>query len=63
METIVAAARAYYDAVLAAESLQTAEQAVRSAEADLHRAEAVRAAGMSTDVGCALDPGSPGGSQ
>jgi outer membrane protein TolC len=50
METIVAAARAYYDAVLAAESLQTAEQAVRSAEADLHRAEAVRAAGMSTDV-------------
>jgi outer membrane protein TolC len=50
METIVAAARAYYDAVLAAESLHTAEQAVRSAEADLHRAEAVRAAGMSTDV-------------
>lgn len=50
METIAAAARAYYDVVLAGESLQTAEQAVRSAEADLRRAESVRAAGMSTDV-------------
>jgi len=50
METIAAAARAYYDAVLAGESLRTAEQAVRSAEADLRRAEAVRAAGLSTDV-------------
>ena len=50
METIVAAARAYYDAVLAGESLKTADQAVRSAEADLRRAETVRAAGMSTDV-------------
>ena len=36
--------------LLAAESLKTAEQAVRSAEADLERAESVRAAGMSTDV-------------
>ena len=43
-------ARAYYGAVLAAENLKAAEQAVRSAEADLKRAEAVRAAGMSTDV-------------
>ena len=42
--------RAYYGAVLAAESLKTAEQARRSAEADLRRAETVRAAGMSTDV-------------
>ena len=50
METIAAAARAYYDVALAGESLKTAEQAVRSAEADLRRAEAVRAAGMSTDV-------------
>lgn len=50
LETIAAAARAYYDAVLAGESLKTAEQAVRSAEADLRRAESVRAAGMSTDV-------------
>ena len=36
--------------MLAAENLKAAEQAVRSAEADLKRAEAVRAAGMSTDV-------------
>lgn len=50
MQTIAAAARAYYDTVLAAESLKTAEQAVRSAEADLRRAENVRAAGLSTDV-------------
>jgi outer membrane protein len=50
MQTIAAAARAYYDTVLAAEGLKTAEQAVRSAEADLERAENVRAAGLSTDV-------------
>jgi hypothetical protein len=50
MNVISGAARAYYGAVLAAESLKAAEQAVRSAEADLKRAEAVRAAGMSTDV-------------
>jgi len=50
MKTVVSAARAYYDAVLAAESLKTAEQAVRSAEADLRRAENIRAAGLSTDV-------------
>jgi len=50
METIAAAARAYYDAVLAEQNLKTAEQAVGSAEADLRRAEAVRGAGMSTDV-------------
>jgi outer membrane protein TolC len=50
METIADVARAYYGAVLAAESLKTAEQAVRSVEADLQRAESVRAAGMSTDA-------------
>lgn len=50
IKTVAAAARAYYDTVLAAESLKTAEQAVRSAEADLRRAENVRAAGLSTDV-------------
>jgi len=43
-------ARAYYHSVLAAENLKAAEQAVLSAEADLKRAESVRAAGMSTDV-------------
>jgi len=50
MQTIAAVVTAYYGAVLAAGSLQTAGQAVKSAEADLERAESVRAAGMSTDV-------------
>jgi outer membrane protein TolC len=50
MNVISQAARAYYGAVLAAENLKAAQQAVASAEADLTRAEAVRAAGMSTDV-------------
>jgi len=50
MDVICGTARAYYGAVLAAENLQAAEQAVRSATADLQRAESVRAAGMSTDV-------------
>lgn len=50
MQVISGVVRAYYGAVLAAESLKTAEQAVRSAESDLTRAESVRAAGMSTDV-------------
>jgi outer membrane protein len=50
MEIIVAVARAYCDAVLAGESLKAADEAVRSAEADLRRAETVRAVGMSTDV-------------
>jgi outer membrane protein TolC len=50
MNVISQAARTYYGAVLAVENLKAAAQAVRSAEADLKRAEAVRAAGMSTDV-------------
>ena len=50
MNVIAQTARAYYGAVLAAENLKAAEQALRSAEADLERAEAVRAAGMSTDA-------------
>ena len=50
MEVIAGVARAYYGVILAAASLETAEQAVRSAEADLRRAESVHAAGMSTDV-------------
>lgn len=49
MEVIASAARAYHGAVLAAQNLE-ARQAVRSAEADLRRAEDVLAAGMSTDV-------------
>jgi outer membrane protein TolC len=50
MDVISATVRAYYGAVLAAEMLKAAEQAVRSAEADLKRAESVLAAGMSTDA-------------
>jgi outer membrane protein TolC len=50
MQVIAGVVGAYYGAVLAAESLKTAEQALRSAEADLTRAESVHAAGMSTDV-------------
>jgi outer membrane protein TolC len=50
MQVVANVVRAYYGAVLAAESLKTAEQSAGSAEADLKRAESVRAAGMSTDV-------------
>lgn len=50
MQVISGVVRAYYGVVLAGESLQTAEQAMHSAQADLERAESVRAAGMSTDV-------------
>jgi len=50
MQVISGVVRAYYGALLAAESLKTAEQAARSAEADLKRAESVHAAGLSTDV-------------
>jgi outer membrane protein TolC len=49
-ELIAAAVRAYYDSVLSAEELNAAKQATRSAEADLQRAQTVRAAGLSTDV-------------
>jgi outer membrane protein len=50
MEVISGIARAYYGVLLAAESFATAEQAVHSVQADLRRAEAVRQAGMATDV-------------
>jgi outer membrane protein TolC len=50
METIAGAARGYYATLLAAERLKDAEQAKKSAAADLKRAEDVRAAGMSTDA-------------
>ena len=42
--------RAYAGALLSQEALKVAREAVRSAEADLERAENVRAAGMSTDA-------------
>lgn len=47
---IAGVVRAYFGAVLAAESLKTAEEAVRSAEADLERARALRSAGLITDA-------------
>jgi outer membrane protein TolC len=50
MNVIANAVRAYHGAVLAAGSVNVANEAVRSAEADVNRAEAVRAAGMSTDA-------------
>jgi len=50
MQVISGVVKAYYSAVLSSDSLRTADQALRSAEADLERAESVRAAGMSTDV-------------
>ena len=42
--------RTYHGAVLAAEALKVADEAARSADADVNRAEAIRAAGMSTDA-------------
>ncbi len=50
MDVIAGVIRAYYDALLGAEQLNATNQAMRSAEADLERAEAVRSAGMSTDA-------------
>ena len=50
MQVLAGAARAYYGDLLAEASLAAAQEAVRSADADLERAETVRAAGMSTDV-------------
>jgi len=50
MEVIASVIRSYYDALLGAEELNATSQAMRSAQADLDRAESVRSAGMSTDV-------------
>ena len=50
MEVIESVIRSYYDAVLSAEQLNVTGQAMHSAEADVERAQAVRSAGMSTDV-------------
>lgn len=49
-DVIAGVVRSYYAVVLSGETLAAAKEAVRSAEADLKRAAAVRAAGMSTDV-------------
>jgi outer membrane protein len=50
MEVIAGVIRAYYDSLLSADQLHATGQAMRSAEADLARAQAIRSAGMSTDV-------------
>lgn len=50
MEVIAGVVRAYFDAVLSDEQVTAADQAVRSAEADLQHAENVRFAGLSTDA-------------
>ncbi len=50
MQVIANLVRAYHGAAVAAESLKVADEAVRSAEADLNRARAIRDAGMSTDA-------------
>ncbi len=50
MEVIAGVIRSYLDALLSAEQLNVVNQAMRSAQADLDRAQAVRNAGMSTDV-------------
>ncbi len=50
MEVIAVAIRSYYDTLLATEQIVATNQARRSSEADLVRAQNVRSAGMSTDV-------------
>jgi outer membrane protein TolC len=49
-EVTYAAVRAYWDAVLSEAEWKAAEEAVKSAEADLQRAENIHQAGMSTDA-------------
>lgn len=50
MEVIAGVVRTYHGVVLAGQALEVADETVRSAEADLARAETIRAAGMSTDA-------------
>ena len=50
LQVLFGVARAYHGVTLAGEALKVAEEAVLSAEADLKRAESVRAAGMATDA-------------
>lgn len=49
-DVLLNAARTYFGAILAEEGLAVAEDSVKSAEADLHRAVAVFDAGMSTQA-------------
>jgi outer membrane protein TolC len=50
MQLIAKVARTYHTVTLAEQFVKAAQQAVQSAAADLARAEAVRAAGLSTDA-------------
>jgi outer membrane protein TolC len=50
MQTILRVVQAYYGAQLAEEALRAARESLKSAEADLQRAQNVREAGMSTDA-------------
>ena len=50
MEVMESVVRSYYDVLLSAEQLNVTGQALHSTEADVERAQAVRSAGMSTDV-------------
>lgn len=50
MQLIAGVVRAYFGVVVSREGWNVAREAVRSAEADLERAEALRAAGMATDA-------------
>jgi outer membrane protein TolC len=50
MDTIQAVVRFYYGAVLAAENVRVAQEAMKTAEANLRRAENLRDTGMVTDA-------------
>jgi outer membrane protein TolC len=50
MEVIAGVVRAYYDSLLSADQLNATTLAMRSAQADLERAQTIRTAGLSTDV-------------
>ena len=50
MDVIAGVVRAYYDSLLSVDQLNATNQAMRSAQADLERAQNIRAAGLSTDV-------------
>ncbi len=50
MDVIAGVIRSYYDCLLSEQQLGAASQALRSAQADLDHAQAVRSAGLSTDV-------------
>lgn len=50
LQVLAGVSRAYHGVTLAAEALNVAEEAKRSAEADLKRAESVRDAGLATEA-------------